>query len=223
MGLPNPGAEGAARALARARRPVPIVVSVADEDVGDATATLELVAPHADGIELNASCPNVAWGRDRDNEAHVRELVRAFTARISVPLFVKLPPFATDTEREVVLALASIASEAGADGLVCSNTRPVDDGRLAVGRGGLSGRELWPRTAEIVADVAETTGRPIVACGGISSVDDVAAALAAGATAVQIYTAFAYAGPHLPGELARRLAALGRPVEGGSRAADRAP
>ncbi len=184
---------------------------------------MDLVAPHADAVELNASCPNVSWGRDRDNEAHVRELVTAFTARISVPLFVKLPPYSTDTEREVVLALASIASEAGADGLVCSNTRPVDDGRLAVGRGGLSGRELWPRTAEIVADVAAATERPIVACGGISSVDDVTAALAAGATAVQIYTAFVYAGPHLPGDLAGGLAARGRRVEGDTRAADPAP
>jgi dihydroorotate dehydrogenase subfamily 1 len=218
MGLPNPGAEEAARALARARRVVPIIVSVADEDVGDATATLALVAPHADGIELNASCPNVSWGRDRDNEAHVREVVTAFKARVGVPLFVKLPPFSSEIERDVVLALASIASEAGADGLVCSNTRPVADGRLAVGRGGLSGRDLWPRTAEIVADVVAATGRPVVACGGIAHVADVADALDAGATAIQVYTAFVYAGPHLPGRLARGLAERRAAVAG---AADR--
>ena len=223
MGLPNPGADEAARALARARRVAPILVSVADEDVGDATATLELVAPHADGIELNASCPNVSWGRDRDNEAHLRELVTACKARIGVPLFVKLPPFSSDTEREVVLALASIASETGADGLVCSNTRPVDDGRLAVGRGGLSGRELWPRTAEIVADVVAATERPVVACGGIAGAQDVAEALDAGATAVQVYTAFVYAGPHLPGRLARELADRRRTIAGATERPEAAP
>lgn len=207
MGLPNPGAEEAARALARARHVSPIVVSVADEDLGDAVATFELVAPHADAVELNASCPNVSWGRDRDNEAHLRELVSALRTRSDRPLFVKLPPFSTATEREVVLALASIATEAGADGLVASNTRPVEDARLAVGRGGLSGRALWARTPEIVAEVGRATGRPVIACGGVTTAEDVAVVLEAGASAVQIYTAFVYAGPRLPGALARELAA----------------
>jgi dihydroorotate dehydrogenase len=205
MGLPNPGAEEAARSLARARRVAPIVVSVADEGVGDATTTLELVAPHVDGIELNASCPNVSWGRDRDNEAHLRELVTGFIERTDRPVFVKLPPFTSDTEREVVLALAGIATDAGARGLVASNTRPVDDRRLSVGTGGLSGKALWERTPDIVAAVKGATDRPVVACGGIASVDDVVTAIEAGATAVQIYTAFVYEGPHLPGRLAGGL------------------
>ncbi|HSL10100.1 MAG TPA: dihydroorotate dehydrogenase 2 [Actinomycetota bacterium] len=205
MGLPNPGADAAARALARARRVAPIVVSVADEDVGDAIATVELVAPHADAIELNASCPNVAWGRDRDNESHLRELVTSFRARIDVPLFVKVPPFTTDTEREVVLALAGVAADAGADGFVCSNTRPVDDPRLAVGRGGLSGGEIRELTPVVVDAVARATDRPVVACGGIATPDDVRRALDAGARAVQVYTAFVYAGPHLPRALIRGL------------------
>ena len=205
MGLPNPGAEEAARALARARRVAPMVVSIADEDVGDATATLELVAPHVDGIELNASCPNVSWGRDRDDEAHLRELVDAFRRRTTKPLFVKVPPFTTLTERDVVLAAAAIATEAGADGLVCSNTRPVADARLALGKGGLSGKALWERTPEVVAAVRAATERPVVACGGISSAADVVTAIDAGATAVQVYTAFVYAGPHLARDLVRGL------------------
>jgi dihydroorotate dehydrogenase len=212
MGLPNPGAETAARALARVRRNAPIVVSVADEDVGDATTTVDLVAPHADGIELNASCPNVAWGRDRDNETHLRELVTAIRARTDVPLFVKLPPFTSDVEREVVVALAGAATGAGAAALVCSNTRPVDDPRLAVGRGGLSGGELRHRTPVIVETVARAAAVPIVACGGIATAGDVRRALDAGATAVQVYTAFVYAGPQLPGELIRGL--RDRPARG---------
>ena len=67
-------------------------------------------------------------------------------ARSAKPVFVKLPPFATDVERDVVLALAWIAQEAGASGLTCSNTRLVGEPRLSVGRGGLSGRALWQRT-----------------------------------------------------------------------------
>jgi dihydroorotate dehydrogenase len=210
MGLPNPGAEPAADLLRRtAGGPAPRLVSLADEDVDDAVSSLELLAPEVEGIEINASCPNVTWGRDRDQEDHLRTLVAAFLARTPRPVFVKLPPFANDTEREVVLALAGIAQEAGAAGLTCGNTRPVRDERLASGGGGLSGRALWPATLEAVRAVRDVTGAalPINACGGIFDVDDVVACLDAGAASVQIYSALIYDGPGVVGRLTRRLAA----------------
>lgn len=205
MGLPNPGAEVAAATLRARARTVPRFVSLADEAIDDAVAALGLLEPLVDGIELNASCPNVSWGRDRDQEAHLRELLTAMRARTTKPLFVKLPPFTSGIEREVVLSLAGLAEAAGADGLVCSNTRPIDDRRLSTGRGGLSGRALWDRTVATVAEVRSVAGSPIVACGGVTTVADVVACLEAGATAVQVYTAFVYEGPHLPGRLAREL------------------
>jgi dihydroorotate dehydrogenase len=209
MGLPNPGAEVAASNLMRLRRTtVPRLISVADEAVGDALATFALLEPHADGIELNASCPNVSWGRDRDNEAHVRELVAALRARSATPIFVKLPPFTTGIERDVVLALATIALEAGASGLTCSNTRLVSDARLSAGAGGLSGAALWDRTPSILADVRAAIGGfvPLNACGGISTWEDVLTCLEAGATTVQIYSALIYQGPAVVGALVRGLA-----------------
>lgn len=210
MGLPNPGAERVAVTLARRLRPAgPRFVSVADEAVEDAVEAFRLLEPHADGVELNASCPNVSWGRDRDNEAHLRALVTAMRARSAKPLFVKLPPFTTGVERDVVLALASIAQESGASGLTCSNTRPVLEPRLSVGAGGLSGRALWERTPSIVAEVRAATGGavPINACGGISTADEVLACLEAGAATVQVYSALIYEGPGIVGALTQGLAA----------------
>jgi dihydroorotate dehydrogenase len=209
MGLPNPGAERAAVTLAGRVRPAGIrLVSVADEAVEDAVEAFSLLEPHADGVELNASCPNVSWGRDRDNEAHLRELVTAMRARSAKPLFVKLPPFTTGVERDVVLALASIAQESGASGLTCSNTRPVHEARLSVGGGGLSGRALWERTPSIVAEVRAATGdvMPINACGGVSTADEVLACLEVGATTVQVYSALIYEGPGIVGTLTQGLA-----------------
>jgi dihydroorotate dehydrogenase len=212
MGLPNPGAEAAARTLARVPRPGPRFVSIADQDFDDVLETYALAAPHADAIELNVSCPNVSWGRDRDNEAHLTSLLRALAPRRTGPLFVKLPPFRTDVEREVVLALARIARADGADGLTCSNTRPVADARLATRAGGLSGRDLFEETPRIVAEVREATGGalPINACGGVATAEDAVACLEAGATTVQIYTALVYRGPALVGRLVRGLAEAGR-------------
>jgi dihydroorotate dehydrogenase subfamily 1 len=212
MGLPNPGADAVADHLAGApgEPPCPRFISVADQDVDDAAETAARLAPHADALELNASCPNVAWGRDRDTEAHVRELLTAFAERTGRPVFVKLPPFVTRGEEEAVVALARVAQEAGAAGLTCSNTRPVADRRLSAGRGGLSGRALWPHTLEIVSAVREATGGslPVNACGGIRDAEDVLACLEAGAATVQIYTSMIYEGPGIIGNLTRGLAAL---------------
>ena len=209
MGLPNPGAQTAARALARGDRTAPRIVSLADEDLPDAVAALELLAPHADAIELNASCPNVSWGRDRDQEAHLIDLVRAFRERTDRPVLVKLPPFASEVEREVVLALARVAWDAGASGLTCSNTRPIRDARLSVGAGGVSGGPLSAETPRIVEEVRRATRGelPIVACGGIATPAQALACLEAGASAVQVYTGLIYRGPGIVGELTGGLAA----------------
>ena len=211
MGLPNPGAEAAARNLARLPAGAsPRFVSLADEALPDAIFALDLLAPLVDGIELNASCPNVSWGRDRDNESHLRELVVAFVARTPRPIFVKLPPFSTATEEEVVLTLARIAQEAGASGFTCSNTRLVEDQRISVGRGGLSGKALWPRTPAIVASVVAATGGdlPVNACGGVFTAADARDCIEAGATTVQVYTGMLFEGPGIVGAITTGLAGL---------------
>jgi dihydroorotate dehydrogenase len=206
MGLPNPGAERAAAMMAgRPRTAVPRIVSLADEEVRDAVRALEYVEPFVDAVELNASSPNAGWSHEA---AHVRDLVRALCASTSKPLFVKLPPFVTGADRDRVLAMATAAAEGGASGLTCSNTRPVVDPRLGSGRGGLSGRPLFERTPGIVREIRRVVGgsMPINASGGVSSADDVAICLEAGATTVQIYSSFIYRGPGVVGELTRGLA-----------------
>jgi dihydroorotate dehydrogenase len=206
MGLPNRGAEAAAANLARTRRAAPRFASVADEDLEAASSTVELLAPHVDGFELNASSPNAPW---RHDGAHMNDLLAAFRTRTELPVLLKLPPFSAAEERATVLGLARAAIEAGATGLVCSNTLPVAEPRLAAGRGGLSGGPLGELTPRIVAEVAAATGRsvPIVACGGIFTPDDVRSCLEAGATAVQLYTGLIYRGPRIVGELTRGLLA----------------
>ena len=204
MGLPNPGADVAAENLSRAPGTASRFASVADEDLPLAIETVELLAPHVDGIELNASSPNAPW---RHDPAHMTRLLEAFRGRTDRPLLLKLPPFTTDEDRATVLDLARAAVDAGAHGLVCSNTLPMEEPRLATGRGGLSGGPLTERTPRTVSDVADATGRavPIVACGGIFTPEDVRRSLDAGASAVQLYTSLIYRGPGIVGSLTRGL------------------
>ena len=225
MGLPNKGAAYAAKRLRKIRRRAPMLISLADEAVEDVVANHELLEPLVDGVELNASCPNVSWGRDRDNEEHLRAILAELKRRKRKPLFVKVPPFRTATERDAVLAVAAIAQDGGADGLTCSNTYPVRDARLSVGAGGVSGREIFEDTVRIVADVRRASGGafPINACGGVFTAEDALACIEAGATTVQVYTGFVYEGPRivrdvtagLAAALRRRRAHLPSPVETG--------
>ncbi len=166
--------------------------------------TVELLAPHVDGFELNASSPNAPWRHDPE---HMGALLAAFGRSTDLPVLLKLPPFRTDEDRATVLDLARTAVDAGAQGLVCSNTLAVEEPRLATGRGGVSGGPLTELTPRIVADVAAATGRqvPIVAGGGIFTADDVRSCLVAGATAVQLYTGLIYRGPGIVGALTRGL------------------
>jgi dihydroorotate dehydrogenase len=204
MGLPNPGAHAVATALSRRPRTTSRWVSLADEALEDACAALDLVAPLADAIELNASSPNAGWTHRAD---HVGALVAAMRPRTDAPLFVKVPPFSTDEERAGVLAIVEAARQAGAHGLTATNTVPVTDARMSTGRGGLSGGPLTAGTPQIVAAIREATAGelPINACGGIFTGADAQACLDAGAATVQVYTGLIYEGPAIA---SRILAAL---------------
>jgi dihydroorotate dehydrogenase len=202
MGLPNPGARAVAATLSRTPRTAPRLVSLADESRDDVLAAAELLAPHVDGFELNASSPNAGWEHRAD---HVGSLLDGLRQHVDAPVFVKLPPFGPDDGRKGVLGMAAVAEEHGAAGLTCSNTWPVTDTRMSTGRGGLSGGPLTSATPAIVAAVRETTRLPISACGGVFTAAEATACLGAGATTVQVYTGLIYRGPGIAGELVRGL------------------
>jgi dihydroorotate dehydrogenase len=204
MGLPNPGAAAVAHRLARQRRTTSRWVSLADEVVEDVCAAVDLLAPHVDAFELNASSPNAGWTHRAD---HVGVVVAALRSRADVPLFVKVPPFGTDEEREGVLAMVRAAQQGGASGITAANTIPVQDTRMSTGRGGLSGGPLTAHTPEIVRAVIGATGGvlPVNACGGIFTAADARACLDAGARTVQVYTGLIYEGPTIAARIAASL------------------
>jgi dihydroorotate dehydrogenase (NAD+) catalytic subunit len=151
--------------------------------------------PGLAAIELNLSCPNVAGGIDfATNPDVTRRIVRSVRDVCSVPLIAKLTPNVTD-----VVPIAQAAAEGGADAVSLVNTyvgmaidwrrmRPI----LGNQTGGLSGPAIKPLVLRIVWQVAKTRAIPIIAVGGIASVDDVMEFLVAGASAVQIGTANFY-------------------------------
>ncbi|QDU19062.1 dihydroorotate dehydrogenase [Urbifossiella limnaea] len=147
-------------------------------------------------LELNLSCPNVSGGTDFavDAELTRRIVRRCRDACPDLPLLAKLTPNVTD-----ITVIAKAAADGGADAVTAVNTfvgMAVDWRRrkpiLANVTGGLSGPAIKPLALRAVWRIAKLGAIPVVAVGGIATVDDVMEFLVAGASAVQVGTANFY-------------------------------
>ena len=141
-------------------------------------------------LEVNISCPNVHaggknFGCDPKAAAEVTKAVKAATTK---PVFMKLTPNVTD-----IAEIARACEDAGADGVCLINTllgmridlktkRPI----IANRTGGVSGPAVFPVALRMVWDVYEAVKIPIIGCGGVSSAEDAAEMMLAGATAVEV-------------------------------------
>ena len=212
MGFPGAGAATVEPRLeALSGRRSRIFVSLAgtiEEEVVECHRRLDRFAA---AVEINISSPNTSGLRVFHEPARLRGLVEALAAQRTGPLFVKLAPWEREPDAQTTaLTLAETAVHAGADGLVVANTLPVTHPGLAVGRGGLSGLPLFPDTLRMVSEVRSALGDGIalMASGGASTPAHVWNLLAAGASAVQIYTGLVYEGPALPHNISRGLLRL---------------
>ncbi|MBN4064919.1 dihydroorotate dehydrogenase (quinone) [Dehalococcoides mccartyi] len=212
LGFPGQGLAPAVIRLKKAAKyKYRVLVSIAGTIEDEIFECLRRTQPLVSGIELNISSPNTAGLRIFHEPARLRGLIESLVAEKQVPLFVKLPPWPRNNEnRSELLKLAETAVDAGVDGLVIANTHPVESSRLQVGRGGLSGAPLFEHTELMIADIqARVQGSAaIIACGGVTSAENVWSLLAKGASAIQLYTAFIYEGPGLPARINKRLSKL---------------
>ena len=151
--------------------------------------------PGITALELNVSCPNVSGGVDfGTNPVLCEKVVAGVRNACSYPILAKLTPNVTD-----IAPIAKAAEAAGADALSLINTclgmavdwrrrRPILGNVL----GGLSGPAIKPIALRIVYQAARAVKIPLMAVGGIATVDDVMQFFVTGATAVQIGTANFY-------------------------------
>ncbi|MBI0534486.1 dihydroorotate dehydrogenase [Roseomonas sp. KE2513] len=172
----------------------PLVVSIsAPTAEGFATLAAEVSVEGVAAIEANISCPNIEEdGRAFAMRAESTEaVIRRLRAATSLPLWAKLTPNTGD-----VPEVARAAEAAGADALVVANTilaMSVDlntfKPRLGNVMGGLSGPAIKPIVLRQVYQCARAVRIPVIGCGGISTAEDAAEYMIAGATAVQVGTA----------------------------------
>ncbi len=216
MGFNNAGIEAyCARLAALPKRMAPFGANIGINKDGadperDYPALVAAVTPYADYVTINVSSPNTPGLRDLQGEARLRAILQVIGQAVPVrpPLLVKLAPDLSDAGLEAVV---ECSVDEGAAGLIISNTtiaRPPElSGRNAAQAGGLSGAPLFARSTEMLARAHRLArGRlTLIGVGGIRSGADALAKIRAGASLVQLYTAFAYAGPALIPRLKREL------------------
>ncbi|KTF03591.1 Dihydroorotate dehydrogenase (quinone) [Trueperella bernardiae] len=177
-----------------------------EDFITDYVDCLREVADVADYVAINVSSPNTPGLRDLQDPAALRDLLQALNevrAGDRLPLWLKIAPDMGWLEIDGVLG---VAEEMGVDALIATNTTNARPAGLrssaAAETGGLSGAPLTRRSLQVIRYVAEHSGVDVVGSGGIMTAADAAAALDAGAKAIQLYTGFIYRGPALIREIA---------------------
>lgn len=170
--------------------------------VADYLTMFDAINGLADYITINISSPNTPGLRDLQASSSLAELLDALCNRreqmgVNVPLWLKLAP---DLSDEQCHAAAETIQNYPLDALIISNTTIERPASLRSGfkkeEGGLSGKPLLvPSTArlrlfyKLVGDKI-----PLVGVGGVASAEDAYSKIRAGASLVQVYTAFIYQG-----------------------------
>ncbi len=204
VGLQNPGVDGfIAHELPELKKhDIRIIANISGntpEEYGEMCRKLSDAG--VDMIEVNVSCPNVKAGGLQYGTVPemTAEVTRMAKANSTVPVLIKLSPNVTD-----ITAIARACEDAGADGLSLINTirgmridvrtrRPV----LHMNTGGLSGPAVLPVAVRMVWEVSNAVKIPILGLGGISTGEDAAQMMLAGASAVAVGTA-CFADPYAP-------------------------
>lgn len=199
VGLQNPGirafVEQDGEYLSGLReRGCQVICQVAGHSIDEYVRAVELygeLAPFASGLELNISCPNVSQGgaaMGATPEA-AAEVMRAVRGRTKLPVVVKMAP-------HDVPEIARALEAEGADALSLINTIPamaIDvhtrRSRLSRPTAGLSGPAVHPIAVRMVWEAHRAVSLPICGIGGVTSGEDAAELILAGATSVSVGTA----------------------------------
>lgn len=221
LGFNNCGIERAGRRLAARKAGDITGVNIgANADstnrIADYVAAFKRLAPLASYIAINVSSPNTPGLRGLQNRDELEHLLGALVearaqANLKTPLLLKIAPDLDGASLDDI-AIVSLAS--GIEGLIISNTTLARPPGLKSGNknqaGGLSGAPLFGSSTAILKAMRQRVGKKLVlvGVGGVGSGADAYAKIRAGASLVQLYTAFAYQGPGLIPRIKRELLAL---------------
>ncbi|SDT53922.1 hypothetical protein [Bradyrhizobium canariense] len=209
MGVPSKGrAYAVERLKQRTVKPVPIVANVGGFSSETIAAGVLEVMPHVDAVEISLMCPNVLKpGETFDEIGMLRRILERIDGNTG-SIIVRVPNDTTQSHDRFA-ELVELCVEARVGGLKVGGGRRLAEPRLGTGIGTLHGRAIFDTALVNVERAARfARGRiPIKGNGGISSASDVLAMRRAGATCVDLYSAFIYQGWTVARDINRELVA----------------
>lgn len=176
------------------------------DSADDFVAGVRTFASKADVLVVNVSSPNTPGLRGLQTRKHLDNLLTQVvgardqysTASHRPKLLLKIAPDLSESE---LVDVAQSVREKGVDGVIVSNTTIQRPASLINANksetGGLSGPPLKQLSLSALRVLRTNLPAevPIIGCGGISTGADALEFARAGASLVQVYTAFGYDGP----------------------------
>ena len=150
-----------------------------------------------DYLVVNISSPNTPNLRDLQNEEFIKAVFGMAKDITDTPILLKIAP---DMAHETAITLCQTAVESGADGIVATNT--TQDYSLLPNPqdfGGISGKVMSDKSYDIFKAIGKELHdkTTLISVGGISDAKDAYRRIKAGASLVQIYSAFIFQGPSM--------------------------
>jgi dihydroorotate dehydrogenase len=230
-GVPNEGADAVSTRLARKSCAVPLGINLvktndsarpaSDEEVfNDYASAFAVLAPHADYINLNMSCPNSANDQNFFDDLPKIHLLLERLAALSpqVPVFLKLKPTTDPAVVSTIVAIADGFPFVTGFGINLPSGKPAalrlttPSAELATMPGAVSGRPVEQLINANLRLLYEAIGRKsrytLMAAGGVYSAADAYRKIRLGASLVQLYTAMVYHGPGVVRNILRGLVTL---------------
>ncbi len=154
---------------------------------------------HGDYIVINISSPNTPGLRDLQNESFIKAIFAMAKEITSQPVLLKIAP---DMEAQDAIDLCKVAVEAGAAGIIATNTTidySLTNSTQKQDFGGISGALLTDKSYELFKAIGkELYGKTLlISVGGIDSAEEAYKRIKAGASLVQVYSMLVYKGPAL--------------------------
>ena len=163
---------------------------------------------YGDYIVINISSPNTPGLRDLQNEEFINAIFALAKEITTQPVLLKIAP---DMTAEDAIALCKTAVDAGAAGIIATNTT-IDYSLTEHAKdfGGISGALLTEKSYELFRAIGkELYGKTLlISVGGIDSAEEAYRRIKAGASLVQVYSMLIYKGPVLIKEINEGLVKL---------------
>jgi dihydroorotate dehydrogenase len=165
---------------------------------------------HGDYIVINISSPNTPGLRDLQNEQFIRDIFAVAAEITTQPVLLKIAP---DMTPEDATILCNTAIEAGAAGIIATNTTidySVTNSPDKKDFGGISGKLVKEKSYELFRAIAKElySKTLLISVGGIDSAEEAYRRIKAGASLVQVYSMLVYKGPSLIHDINVGLIAL---------------